>query len=113
MAAEADGVQGASVAEGDFAVVDFVGADAVVGPVWGFVRGSGFGSGGVGRGGGASVEGAVGSVVVVLVAELVEECLEVGQCRWLLWLAGEPGFRVCWKRSTLPWVWGWLPRPFF
>ncbi len=72
MAAEADGVQGASVAEGDFAVVDFVGADAVVGPVWGFVRGSGFGSGGVGRGGGASVEGAVGSVVVVLVAELVE-----------------------------------------
>ena len=22
-------------------------------------------------------------------------------------------FRVCWKRSTLPWVWGWLGRPFF
>ena len=55
MSAEADGVQGAAVAEGDFAVVDFVGADAVVGSVWGFVRGSGFGSGVVGRGGGAPI----------------------------------------------------------
>ena len=21
--------------------------------------------------------------------------------------------RVCWNRSTLPWVWGWLGFPFF
>ena len=31
---------------------------------------------------------------------------------WAGWAASQ-FFRVCWNRSTLPWVCGWLGRPFF
>ena len=92
-AADADGVEGAAVAQGDLAVVDLVGPHPGVGSVWGFGCGGGFGSGGVGRGGGASVQGAVGPVVVVLVLEGVQEGLQVGQGRWLGGLPGEPGLQ--------------------
>ena len=29
------------------------------------------------------------------------------------WLGGSHFLRVCWNRSTLPWVWGWFGLPFF
>ena len=92
-AADADGVEGAAVAQGDLAVVDLVGPHPGVGSVWGFGGGGGFGPVGVGRGGGASVQGAVGPVVVVLAPEGVEEGLQVGQGRWLGGLPGEPGLQ--------------------
>jgi hypothetical protein len=54
-AADADVVEAAAVAEGDFAGgIDAVGADPVVG-VGGPVAGGGFGPGGVGGGGGGPV----------------------------------------------------------
>src|SRR5699024_4305666 len=62
---------------------------------------------------GASGQGSVAAFVVVLMAEGLEE---VCSC-WIV--AGGSGclrsqfFIVWWKRSTLPWVWGWLPRLFF
>ena len=55
VSAEGDVEELAGVAEGDFAVVDFVVADAGVGSVRGFGRGVVFGSGGVGGAGGAAV----------------------------------------------------------
>ena len=33
--------------------------------------------------------------------------------RWLVGLGASHAFRVCWKRSTLPQVVGWLGREFF
>jgi hypothetical protein len=51
-------------------------------------------------------ERAVRSSVVVLLEELIEEVLQLrdagGRAAW----AGSHFFRVCWKRSTLPWVCG-------
>jgi hypothetical protein len=31
---------------------------------------------------------------------------------WAAWARSQL-FIVCWKRSTLPWVWGWFGLPFF
>ncbi len=64
-----------------------------MGSVWGFARGAGFGSGVVGRGGGAPLQGAVGSVVVVLGDEDVDQCLEVGLGGWGWALPGDSGFQ--------------------
>ena len=54
--ADADVVEASGSAEGDAAVVDFVGADAVVGSVRGFGAWCGFGPGLIGRGWGAPVQ---------------------------------------------------------
>ena len=100
------------MAEGDFAgVVDAVVADAVVG-VGGVAGGGGFGAGGVGGGGGGAVgEGAVGSRGGCSGRRRCRAGL--GARRW--WRAGWVGrgaivLMVCWKRSTLPQVVGWLGR---
>lgn len=76
-AADADVVQPAGVTQGDGAFVDPVGAHPGVGSGCGFVWWRGFGSGLVGRGGCAAVQGAVGSLVVVLVLEAVEQGLQL------------------------------------
>ena len=77
---EADVVQSAAAAQGDLASgVGGVVADAEVSA--GVVVGGGLGAGGVGLGGGAAVEGAVLASVVVVVGELVQQCLERGQGR--------------------------------
>jgi hypothetical protein len=79
-AADADVVEAAVVAEGDFAVgVDAVGADTVVG-VGGSVAGGGFGPGVVGGGRGRLVgQGPVRAVVVVVAGEGVQQGLESGE----------------------------------
>jgi len=87
--ADAEVVHAAGAAEAHFAEgVEAVVAEPVVA---GFVGsgGLGLGQGCVGGGGGPAAEFAVGSVVVVEVAEAVEVVLEGGQggCRFLL---GEP-----------------------
>ena len=91
-AADADVVEPAVVAEGEFAVgVDAVGADAVV-AVGGPVAGGGFGPGGVGGGwGGAVRQGAVRPLGVVDGGEGVQEGLELGEGGGLGRLGGEPG----------------------
>jgi hypothetical protein len=112
--AGADVVQPAVVAEGDDpGPVDAVGADPVVG-VGSAVAGAGFGPGGAGGGGGrAAGERSVRALGVVDAGEGVDERLRS------LMAGGWPGwarsqfFIVCWKRSTLPWVWGWFGLPFF
>ena len=49
------------------------------------------------------------AVVVVAVDEAVQQFLELGDAGG--WGAdGEPFLAVCWKRSTLPQVLGWLDR---
>ena len=53
------------------------------------------------------------SVVVVVVDEGVELGLELGDRGWLVVGRGASVFMVCWKRSTLPQVVGWLGREFF
>ncbi|OAB87456.1 hypothetical protein AWH69_05065 [Janibacter melonis] len=75
-AADADVVQPPGVTQGDGAFVDLVGAHPGVGSGCGFVWWRGFGSGFVSRGGCAAVQGAVGSLVVVLVLEAVEQGLQ-------------------------------------
>jgi hypothetical protein len=75
---EADLVEPAAVAEGDFAGgVDDVAADPVMGGDGG-AGGGGLGSGGVGDAGG-SAEGAVWAVVVVVLGEGVQLGLQLGQ----------------------------------
>ena len=112
--AEADVVEAAVVAEGDASgLVDAVVADPVVG-VAAAVGGGGFGAGGVGDGGGGPLgEGAVRSLGVVDADEAVEEGLELGDGGGLVGLGASQVFRVCWNRSTLPQVVGWLGREFF
>ncbi len=56
--------------------------------------------------------------VVVLVDELVEQVLQVGQGGRLVgWpaggVAGSARLWVCWNRATFPQVVGWLGREFF
>jgi hypothetical protein len=112
--ADADVVQVAGQAQGDAAGgVDLVGADSVVGVEVG--AGGGFGAGGVGgRRGGSVGQRAVRAVVVVGVDEGVEQDLQGGEGGWLcLGWAWSQFFIVCWKRSTLPQVVGWLGREFF
>jgi hypothetical protein len=111
VAADADVVQDAADAQGDVAVADAVTSDAGVGLVAG--GGGGFGSGVVGGGGGAVAQGAVWSLLVVLVDELVEPGVELLEGR-PGWVGGESQrLRVWWKRSTLPQVVWWLGREFF
>ena len=78
--ADADVVEFAVEAEGEFAVgIDPVGADPVVG-VAGAVAGGGFGPGRVGGGGGGPVrQGPVRPLVVVDAGEGIEEGLELGE----------------------------------
>ena len=103
------------MAEGELAVgVDAVGADAVVG-VGGPVAGGGFGPGGVGGGGGGPVrQGAVRPLRCCrwLVKASSRACSSARVAGWGGWAASQ-FFRVCWNRSTLPWVWGWFGLPFF
>ncbi|MFG1820838.1 hypothetical protein ACGFIF_44280 [Kribbella sp. NPDC049174] len=112
---DADVVEPAVHAQGDDAgVVDLVGADAVVdlaGPVG---AGGGFGAGVVGGGRGGLVrQRPMRAAVVVLVAQSVEQHLEVGdRDGWVGW-ARSHFFIVCLNRSTLPQVVGWLGREFF
>jgi hypothetical protein len=106
LAADADVVEFAGVAEGDGAgLADVVGADAVVG-VGGAVAGGGFGPGGVGGGGGAAFEGAVGALVVVVAGEGVQEGLELGEGGGLGLLDAEPFFESLLESFDFPWVWG-------
>jgi hypothetical protein len=79
-AADADVVQSAGVAQGEFAVaVDAVFADAeVFADLDALSGGDGSGSRGPGGGGGAAADGAVRPVVVVVVGEGVELGLEFG-----------------------------------
>ena len=109
---DADVAEPAGDAQGDGAAgVDAVSADAVVRV--GAAGGCGFGPGGVDGGGSRSVwERPVRSVLVVDRNERVEECLELGEgCGG--GLRSSHCFRVCWNRSTLPQVVGWLGRLFF
>jgi len=111
-AADAEVPEASGVAKGDLAVgVDTVGADPPVFPLGGDGWG-GLGGRCVGLGGRAAFEGAVRPFVVVDVAELGQELVQVRD-RVGLRLVLEPFLRVWWKRSILPWVWGWLGRPFF
>ena len=89
LSAEADVVQLAGDAEGDVAVADFVVADPVVGLV--DAGGGRFGAGVIGRDRGAVAERAVGSLSVVFVDELVEQCLELVE-RGGAGVAGDPAF---------------------
>lgn len=54
-------------------------------------------------------QGAVRPSPVVLGGEGVQQAMVVGWAGW----ARSHFFMVCWKRSTLPWVWGCQGRPFF
>ena len=111
---DADVVESAVVAEGHrAAVVDAVVADPVVGV--GVVAGrGGCGAGLVGGGrGGLAGERAVGSVVVVVLDETVEQCLELGEGGGLVGLARRQRLRVWWRRSTLPQVVGASGAEFF
>ena len=76
--ADADVVESAGVAQGEFAVaVDAVCADAeVLADLDALSDGDGAGSGCPGGGGGAAADGVVGAVVVVVVGEGVELGLE-------------------------------------
>ena len=78
---DADVVESAVVAQRHGAdAVDLVGADAVVSFMAAICRRAGLRAGGVGgRRSGSVLEGAVAAFVVVLVAEPVEECLELGE----------------------------------
>jgi hypothetical protein len=89
--ADADVVEAAVVAEGEFAVgVDAVGADAVV-VVGGLGGGGGFGPGRVDGGRGGPVgQGAVRPGGVVDAGEGVEQVLELGEGGGLAGLAGQP-----------------------
>src|SRR3954451_5364065 len=91
--ADADVVEAAGVAEGDFAGgVDVVVANAVVSVAVPAGCG-GFGPRLVGGGGGdVAGEGAVGAVVVVVVDEGVEEGLQLGNRGGLVGLGAEPSF---------------------
>jgi hypothetical protein len=51
--------------------------------------------------------------MVVLVGERVEQGLQLRDGAGLDGLGGQPVLEVCWKRSTLPQVVGWLGRAFF
>jgi hypothetical protein len=112
--ADADVVEPPGVAEGDAAgLAGDVGADAVVG-VGAAVAGGGFGPGGVDGGGDGSVrQGAVRPLGVVVAGELAGQGLQPGEAVGLGCWARSQFFRVCWNLSALPWVWGWLGRPFF
>jgi hypothetical protein len=92
VASEADVEELAGVAQGDLAFADAVVADAGVGLVRGFasVAGFGFRSAGVGRAGSAPAEGSVGSVVVVLLDEGIDQGLELLEGVRLVPLVAEP-----------------------
>ena len=114
-AADAEVVQPAGDAQGDAAaVVDAVVPDPVVGVGVAAGGGLGLGEGAVdGRGGGPVRERPVRPAVVVLVGERVEQgCSCVTVLGWWGWAASH-FLRVCWKRSTLPQVVGWLGLAFF
>jgi len=55
---------------------------------------------------GEVVEGLVGPLPVVVVAEPVQKLLEVGEVEGRT-LVCEPGLEVLWNRSSFPRVWGW------
>jgi hypothetical protein len=109
---EADVVEAAVVAEGDPAGgVDAVAADPPV-DVGVAGRGAGFGSGPVDDAGwGVVGQGPVGSLLVVEGDEGVEQALQLEDRGGGGWLASQD-VRVCWKRSTLPQVVGWLGLEF-
>ena len=112
--ADAEVVQASGAAQGEFAVaVDDVDADAVVdvGLVLLLVGWGGFRGVVVGGGGGVAV-GAVGAVVVVDGRNASSWCCRSGTVWAAGWVASQR-FRVWWKRSILPWVWGWPGWPFF
>ena len=103
------------MAQGDGAgLVDAVVADPVVGVGVAVGPGSGFGHRVVERGGGGPVgQGAVRSAVVVLVDEGSRRAWSSAiVAGWTGW-ARSHFFMVCWNRSTLPQVVGWLGREFF
>ena len=106
LSAEPDVVQLAGDAEGDVAVADFVVADPVVGLV--DAGGGRFGSGVIGRDRGAVAKRAVGSLSVVFVDELVEQCLEFVE-RGGAGVGGEPAFEgsVGSVRPCRTWWGGW------
>ena len=58
-------------------------------------------------------EGTVRPVVVVVLAEGVEQGLQFGEGAGCWVWARSHFFRVCWKRSTLPQVVGWFGLLFF
>jgi hypothetical protein len=107
---DAEVVEAAGHTQGDHAaVVDAVVADAAVGVVVAAGGREGLGEGVVGGGGGgAGGQGPVRPLVVVDGGELVEQGLQLGEGGGLDGLGGEPLLEVCWKRSTLPQVVGWL-----
>ena len=114
--ADADVAQLAADADGDAAgLVDPVVADPVVGVGVAAAGGEGFGQGRVdGARGGPVWQGAVRASLVVVLGEASEQ----GVCSaWMLvgWVgcARSQFFMVCWKRSALPQVVGWLGREFF
>ena len=88
--ADADGVEPATVAQGDLACcVDTVAADAVVGVDLAAARG-GFGSAGVDGGrGGSMFEGPVRPLLVVGGGEPVRQRLQFGDRGGLVWLGGQ------------------------
>jgi hypothetical protein len=113
--ADAEVVHAAGSAEADFAeAVDVAGADPVV-RLGASVGWGGFDGGVIGVGWGGAVERTVWPGLVVDVGEGVEvsswvcSSARVAAAGW----AASQRFRVCWKRSILPWVWGWPGWPFF
>ena len=97
--------QFAGVAQRDFPIViHAVGAGAVFGVMAG-IRG-GFGQCDVGLGWGAAVDGSVGSLGVIPGLKQHQHRLEFGDGFGCWGGAVSQRFRVWWKRSILPWVWG-------
>jgi hypothetical protein len=105
--ADADVVQASGDAQGGgAAVVDTVGTYSAVG-VEAFA-GAGFGPGGVGgRGGGGVGQRAVGSAVVVLLNEVVDLVLQLGECG-RAWQGDEMLLRVWWNTPCRRWSDGWV-----
>jgi hypothetical protein len=111
-AADADVVESAGVAEGDGACfVDLVAADAAV-VVGAVAFGLCFGEALVGDGGSGPGEGAVGAAVVVLVDEVLEEALEVGEGGGG-GSGSEPALEGLLEAFDLSAGSGWLGREFF
>lgn len=105
-AADAEVVQAAGVAQGEFAEwVDGVVADAELRV--GLAGGGGFGSGQVGLFGGepAGVR-AVSACGVVDDAETVEQVLQFGQCG-MAWVRSEPVLEGLVETFDFALVWGW------
>jgi hypothetical protein len=113
--ADADVVQPAGQAQGDAAaVVDAVAPDPVVGVGVAAAGGAGFGQAGVdGRGVARCGRDRCGRRwLYSSVNAPSRACSSATVAGWSGWAASH-FLRVCWKRSTLPQVVGWLGRAFF